>query len=88
MLKTVPEKTKNGLCTLVPSKDSDQPWHPLVNSEFFVNSVKRHIYNANFDATKESFTYISKGQSYFAIWGGFYFHETSHMRSFTKRKPS
>ena len=35
-------------------------------------------------ATKARFTYISKRQSDFAISRGFYFHETSHMRSFEK----
>ena len=34
------------------------------------------------------FTYINKRQSDFAISRGFYFHETSHMRSFAKIKSS
>ena len=39
-------------------------------------------------ATKARFTYINKRQSDFAISRGFYFHETSHMRSFGKIKSS
>ena len=37
---------------------------------------------------KARFTYINKRQSDFAISRGFYFHETSHMRSFAKIKSS
>ena len=36
--------------------------------------------------TKARFTYIYKQQSDFAIWRGFYFHETSHMRSYVYAK--
>ena len=34
------------------------------------------------------FRYISKQQTYFAIFREFYFHETSHMLSFAKIRPS
>ena len=53
----------------------------------FPNSIKRHISDVKL-ATKAGFTYINKGQSDFAILQGFYFHETSHMRSFAKIKSS
>ena len=38
--------------------------------------------------TRAWFTYISKQKSYLGISQGFYFQETSHMRSFAKIKPS
>ena len=38
--------------------------------------------------TRAWFSHINKGQSYHAISRGFYFHETSHMQSFAKIKPS
>ena len=37
---------------------------------------------------KARFTHINKPYSDFAISRGFYFHETSHMRSFAKMKSS
>ena len=37
-------------------------------------------------ATKARFTYINKRQTDFAILRGFYFHETSYVRSFAKIK--
>ena len=39
-------------------------------------------------ATWARYMYISKGQSDFVISRGFYFHETSHMQTFVKIKPS
>ena len=39
-------------------------------------------------ATRAWFNYISIGESNFAIFRGFHFHETSQMRSFAKIKPS
>ena len=52
----------------------------------FANSVKIHICDAKI-ATRTCFTYISKRQSDFGISRGFYFHETSHRRSFAKINP-
>ena len=53
---------------------------------FFANSVKRHtcgikILQLGYDVP------ISVNDSIFAILQGFYFHETSHMRSFAKMNP-
>ena len=53
----------------------------------FANSVKRHTCDLKI-AARAWFNYISSRQSDFAILRGFYFHETSHMRSFGKIKPS
>ena len=54
----------------------------------FANSIKRHISDVKKIATKARFTYINTRQSDFAISRGFYFHKTSHMRSFAKLKSS
>ena len=65
-----------------------------VDSEIFVRILFSRIALKNIKsdvkklATKARFTYINKGQSDFAISQGFYFHETSQMRSFAKIKSS
>ena len=52
----------------------------------FANNDKRHICDAKKFATRPWFMYISKRQSDFVISRGFYFYETSHIRSFTINK--
>ena len=52
----------------------------------FVNSVKTQLSSKKI-ATLAWFTYISKGQSAFAISWGLYFHKTLHLRSFLKLNP-
>ena len=56
-------------------------------SFIFANSDLRHICDKKI-AFRAWFTYISKRQRDLIISRGFYFHETSHMRSFAKIKPS
>ena len=54
----------------------------------FANCIKRHIIDVKKFAVKARLNYINKRQSDFDISRGFYFHETSHMRSFAKIKSS
>ena len=53
-----------------------------------MNSVKSHISDAKKSRLGHDLPISEKGQSDFGNLGGFYFHETSHMRSFAKIKPS
>ena len=55
---------------------------------FFANSVKKTYFGRKQVMLKARFTYISKRQNDFLISRGFYFRETSQLRSFTKIKPS
>ena len=62
-----------------------------VNSEMFARILFSRIALGDIFATSKFvtrpwFIYISKRQSNFAIWRGFYFHETSHMRIFAEIK--
>ena len=54
----------------------------------FSRIVLKDIYATQKFVTWARFTYISKRQGDIAIWGGFYFHEISHVPCFTKIKPS
>ena len=51
-------------------------------------SPLKHILSTLKFATRAWFTYIHERQSKFSNSWGFYFHGTSHMRSFAKIKPS
>ena len=51
----------------------------------FANSIKRHISDVKNSPLRQDLP-ISIKDSDFAISRGFYFHETSHMRSFAKIK--
>ena len=53
----------------------------------FANSIKRHICDGQSLQLRHDL-HISVNDSDFAISHGFYFHETSHMRSFVKIKSS
>ena len=53
----------------------------------FTNSFKRHVFDAQNLCLRHDLP-ISVNNSDFAISVGFYFHETLHMQSFTKIKPS
>ena len=50
-------------------------------------SIKRHICDAKNLRLGHDLHISVKGQSDFGLSRGFYFHETSHMRSFAKIKP-
>ena len=67
-----------------------------VNSEIFVNSVKRHIchvknlplwHDLPTSVKEKDFSYFAK-KRFFVISRGFYFRETPHTQSFAKIKPS
>ena len=65
-----------------------------VNSEIFARNVLSRIALKDLFVTLKIcdfstwFSYISKCQIIFAISRGFYFHKTSHMRSFAEKKNS
>ena len=66
--------------------DNCKSWNFCENFTF-ANSIKRHICDAK-KSWLGMINILSKQHSDFGILWGFYFHETSHMRSFAKIKPS
>ena len=53
----------------------------------FANSIKRHICHIQISRLGHNLHISVKDRVIFAILGGFYFHETSHVRSFAKINP-